>query len=298
MDWRDKAKPLDMDKVRTTIRQLYRDWSVEGAPERAKCYDPVLSDLSEIFMASADKSMIKILVPGAGLGRLVHEICKMGYTVEGNELSYHQLITSHWVLNVMQPKERFKLYPFALTFSNNISIEHQLKAVEVPDVHPGMDLENSSFVSGSPALERMTMTAADFIVLYGKDGYRNTFDAVVTVFFVDTAPNVFRYIEVIYNCLRDGGTWINLGPLLWHFEERGPSDQLPSQFEGGNSPSGIGEPGSVELTDEELLLLVERMGFQIERHEIRMDGAGYIQNPESMFQNSYRVSHWMARKAV
>ena len=298
MDWRDKAKPSDMDKACTTIRQLYRDWSADGAAERKRCYDPVLHDLSKVFMATPNKSMIKVLVPGAGLGRLVHEICNKGYTVEGNELSYHQLITSHWVLNVIQPGERFNLYPFALTFSNNISVEHQLKAVKVPDIHPSTELERSSLVLGSPALERMSMTAADFILLYGKESYRNAFDAVVTVFFIDTAPNVFRYIEVIHNCLKDGGTWINLGPLLWHFEAMRPSSPAGGQGKAGRGPLGIGEPGGVELTDEELLLLVEKMGFHIESQEIRTDEAGYIQNPESMIQNMYRVSHWIARKVA
>ena len=298
MDWRDQARPSDMDKARTTIRQLYRDWSADGAIERQKCYDPVLHDLSEVFKATPDKSRIKLLVPGAGLGRLVYEICNLGYSVEGNELSYHQLITSHWVLNVIQPGEVSDLFPFALTFSNNISIEHQLKAVKVPDVHPRTELEKSGLDLRSPALERMSMTAADFTLLYGKESYRNTFDAVVTVFFVDTAPNVLRYIEVIHNCLKNGGTWINLGPLLWHFEERGPSSSSASQGQGEKDQSGVGEPGSVELTDEELLLLVEKMGFRVEKHEIRTDEAGYIQNPESMIQNIYRVSHWMARKVA
>lgn len=36
-------------------------------------------------------------------------------------------------------------------------------------------------------------------------------DAIVTCFFIDTAPNVFEYIETIYRLLRPGGYWINLG---------------------------------------------------------------------------------------
>ena len=59
---------------------------------------------------------------------------------------------------------------------------------------------------------------------------------------------------------------------------------------------GVEEPGSVELSNEELLLLLERMGFEIVHHEIRQDGAGYIQNPESLLQNIYKVTHWIAKK--
>jgi hypothetical protein len=58
---------------------------------------------------------------------------------------------------------------------------------------------------------------------------------------------------------------------------------------------GIADPGTVELADDEVLALVERFGFRIERRESGID-AGYIQDPSSMLQSLYRVSHWVARK--
>ena len=236
-------------------------------------------------------------MPGAGLGRLVFELCRAGFTIEGNEISYHQLIASNWILNHTEG-QRFDLYPFALDFSNVISRAHQLKKVRIPDVHPGSILGNTFGDAASNAADRMTMTAADFIVLYGDDEHKNTFNAVVTVFFIDTAPNLIRYIETIHNCLQDGGVWINLGPLLWHFADRAPSEehhanktQLPRE------KTGIEAPGAFELTDEEVMQLVKKCGFDIEKHEINGNGeAGYIQNPESMLQNLYRTSHWIARK--
>lgn len=45
-------------------------------------------------------------------------------------------------------------------------------------------------------------------------------DAVLTCFFIDTAQNIVTYIETIATLLREGGVWINLGPLLYHFEVR------------------------------------------------------------------------------
>ena len=45
-------------------------------------------------------------------------------------------------------------------------------------------------------------------------------DAVLTCFFIDTAQNIVSYIETIARLLREGGVWINLGPLLFHFEVR------------------------------------------------------------------------------
>ena len=298
MDWRNKATPPDMDKVRTTIRQLYRDWSAEGSSERRSSYEPVLRDLSQVFGDTSNLSAVKVLVPGAGLGRLVFEICKLGYDVEGNELSYHQLMVSNWILNDVGRDERFDLYPFAINFSNNLNFENQLKAVKVPDVHPGMELDKISVGSSVHAFERMNMTAGDFVQVYNRDEHKGAFDAVVTVFFTDTAPNVIRYIQVIYHCLKAGGVWINLGPLLWHFEERGISNHAATEKEGSTSHAGIEEPGSVELTNEELLLLVEKMGLDVEKHEVRTEDAGYIQDPQSMLYNVYRVIHWIARKSM
>ena len=296
-DWRNAAQASDIDKARSTIRQLYRDWSHEGAAERQACYDPVIRDVVGAFWHSPSKHDVKILVPGAGLGRLVFELCRMGYTVEGNEISYHQLIASNWVLNHAVKGRQLDLYPFALDFSNVVSRDHQLKKVKVPDVHPGSALEDVFGHTTAKAVDRMSMTAADFVVLYGDEEHKETFNAVVTVYFIDTAPNLIRYIETVRNCLQDGGLWINLGPLLWHFADRAPSEEIHSKrAEGSREKTGIEEPGAFELTDEEVLILVEKMGFDIEKREIGHGGVGYIQNPESMLQNVYRTSHWIAKK--
>ena len=296
-DWRDTAKPSDVDKARSTIRQLYRDWSQEGSAERKACYDPVIQDVVKAFWHSPSKNDIKVLVPGAGLGRLVFELCRRGFTVEGNEISYHQLIASNWVLNHTIKGQQFDLYPFALDFSNVISREHQLKKVTVPDVHPGSALDDIDGHTTVNAADRMSMTGADFVVLYGDEDHKDVFDAVVTVYFIDTAPNLIKYVETIRNCLQDGGLWMNLGPLLWHFADRAPSEVHTSKsLKESCEKIGIEEPGGFELTDEEVLILVESMGFDIEGREIRSDGLGYIQNPESMLHNVYRTSHWVARK--
>ena len=297
IDWRNTAKPSDIDKARSTIRQLYRDWSHEGSAERKACYDPVIHDVVKAFWHFPRKPNVKILVPGAGLGRLVFELCRRGYTVQGNEISYHQLIASNWVLNHTVKGQQFDLYPFALEFSNVVNRVHQLRKVKVPDVHPGSALEDVFGHVTANAADRMSMTAADFLVLYGDEEHKDMFNAVVTVYFIDTAPNLIRYIETIHNCLQDDGLWINLGPLLWHFADRAPSEEHHSARNGGPPEKfGIEQPGAFELTDEEVLMLVESMGFDIEKREIGDGGAGYIQNPESMLQNIYRTSHWIAKK--
>lgn len=35
----------DQEKVQATIRQLVRDWSVEGSEERKTCYQPIIDEI-------------------------------------------------------------------------------------------------------------------------------------------------------------------------------------------------------------------------------------------------------------
>ncbi|KAL3463228.1 N2227-like protein-domain-containing protein [Aspergillus heterothallicus] len=295
-NWHGVATSSDVNKAHSTIRQFYRDWSEEGQAERDVCYGPVLEDLRNAFSERlAAGENIKVLVPGAGLGRLVFEICRAGFDAEGNEISYHQLLASSWILNHTRGAKSCRLFPFALHFSNIQSRKQQLQQVLIPDVHPGATMREAQENSDIP-FGNMSMSAADFAVLYSNPSQRGAFNAVATVFFIDTAPNLIRYIEAIHNCLKSGGLWINVGPLLWHFEDghqrshSGASDNAPNK--------GIGEPGNVELTEEEVYYLIERMGFtlvEIQRTEDRPE-VGYIQDPNSMLRSMYRPVHWIARR--
>ena len=300
-DWKGTATPSDMDKARSTIRQLYRDWTAEGAAERTASFGPILDALSRSssHLDPSQRGRVKVLVPGAGLGRLVFEINCAGYDVEGNEISYHQLFASNWVLNHTRSAGQFELYPWALGFSNHTHRAHQLQCLHVPDVLPGAALDEASAALGAEvhAYERMAMSAGDFCVLYKGDEYAACFDAVATCFFVDTAPNLIAYVETVRHCLRPGGVWINLGPLLWHLESAPPPGSKKStertSFE---TNQGIGEAGSFELADEEVVLLLQHYGFEIVEHKATGLESGYIQDPRSMLQNTYRPSSWVARK--
>ena len=159
------------------------------------------------------------------------------------------------------------------------------------------------------------MATGDFTVIYSDDEHAATYDAVATVFFIDTAPNLVRYIETIHHCLKPGGVWINLGPLLWHFEDSGPvtrtidddninaeescptdEHEPPTTSTSSNRNLGIASAGTVELTHDEILSLITSSGFSISPSSSTTSETGYIQDPTSMLQNTYRVVHWVARK--
>lgn len=138
-DWQDKATPSDLEKARSTLRQFFRDWSAEGATEREACYGPIIRALKKEREARSG-SKLRVLVPGAGLGRLVFDLCCAGFDTEGNEISYHQLIASSYILNHSPGATAHTLYPWVHSFSNHKSRANHLRSVKVPDIHPGTAL--------------------------------------------------------------------------------------------------------------------------------------------------------------
>jgi carnosine N-methyltransferase len=304
--WQGPVNHVDQEKAHSTLRQLYRDWSAEGKPERDACYRPVLRALDEEFghIPDNEKGRIKVLVPGSGLSRSTLEIAHKGYTAMGLEISYHQIIASLHMLNFVIKSEQWELYPWAHDSSNHLSRKDQLQCVRIPDIHPAMEAMEASIGKDTPFSERFGLSSADFCVEYIKEEYMEMYDAVTTIFFIDTAPNFLRYVESVFNCLKDGGVWINLGPLKWHFEGNPPGSKEKSHKpdrisdSGEDEDKGIAEPGSVEFTNDEILLLLENLGFVVEKQEVMTLESGYISNPNSMWVGTYRPSFWIARKCV
>lgn len=94
------ASPHQFSKVASTLHQLVRDWSEEGAPERELCYTPLLDELVvRLPVTPSNKNKQRVLVPGSGLGRLAFEIACRGYVTQGNEFAYHMLLTGSVCLN-------------------------------------------------------------------------------------------------------------------------------------------------------------------------------------------------------
>jgi carnosine N-methyltransferase len=175
--WRGKATSLDLEKARSTLRQFYRDWSEHGMAEREVCYQPVLEALKEERLARSGTRM-RVLVPGAGLARLVFDLCCAGFDTEGNEISYHQLLASSYILNHCPDSRAHRLFPWVHSFSNHRNRANHLKSVEIPDLHP------STTLGGIERAGEMSMSASDFLLLYGDQSHKDTFDAVATVFFL------------------------------------------------------------------------------------------------------------------
>jgi hypothetical protein len=63
-------------RARAALRHFVRDWSAEGAGERASAFDSILDVLRDV--PPAQRAGMRVLVPGCGLGRLAWEISELG----------------------------------------------------------------------------------------------------------------------------------------------------------------------------------------------------------------------------
>ncbi|KAM6363037.1 carnosine N-methyltransferase [Pluvialis apricaria] len=266
-DGRGKITPastFDMDKLKSTLKQFVRDWSEEGKPERDSCYQPIISEIVKNFPKERwDFSKVNILVPGAGLGRLAWEIAMLGYACQGNEWSLFMLFSSNFVLNRCSEINSCKLYPWIHQFSNNRRSADQIRPIYFPDVDP------HSLPSGS----NFSMTAGDFQEIYSEC---NTWDCIATCFFIDTAHNVIDYIDTIWKILKPGGIWINVGPLLYHFEN-------------------LGNELSIELSYEDIKNVILQYGFHMEVEKESVLST-YTVNELSMMKYYYECVLFVVRK--
>ncbi|EMD36969.1 hypothetical protein CERSUDRAFT_106004 [Gelatoporia subvermispora B] len=265
----------DMDKLRSTLKQFVRDWSREGEAEREASYKPMKDALLEHFkdIPVEERGNLRVLVPGAGLGRLAWDVAKLGFSCQGNEFSHYMLLASYFVLNMTNEIEEHVFYPYVHSFSNLPNNAAMLRASAIPDVLP------STLPSGS----NFSLVAGDFEEIYGADDNEGEpeagkWDAIMTCFFIDTAKNIVNYLRIIHRILAPGGVWINLGPLLWHWENNTTNDP------------------SVELTLEEVKDLARKIGFIIS--DERTIDATYTNNTRSMLGYMYHAAFWTATKAA
>ena len=163
----EKIKPSDVYKMRSTLKSLMREWSIEGASERQSAYTPIIEEVDSYFAEQGRKPFdpqsgerISVLNPGCGLGRLVFEFAVKGYRSQGNEFAYFMLLPSNFILNQTESAEQFEIYPFIHCFSNLRKVENAFQKIMVPDVCP-----NQVFVHDHSQFD-FSMTAGEFIDVY------------------------------------------------------------------------------------------------------------------------------------
>lgn len=139
------------------------------------------------------------------MGRLAYDIYSHGFTVEANELSP---VMSSVANAILQQNVSGTFHPFVLDrMQNEVDSERRYDSAEFPDT-----VIQSSSSSSSASL---SFTIGDFVGDYYWDRQLE-FASIVTCFFIDTATNIYEYIEIMKTLLKPNGLWINVGPVQWH----------------------------------------------------------------------------------
>lgn len=144
------------------------------------------------------------------------------------------ILTSSFILNEVQEANSLSIAPNIHSFVNSLTERELYQEVSIPDVCPSNHI---------PEGVDFSMATGEFLIVYKEDF--ECWDAVVTCFFIDTAHNVLDYLEKIWEMLKPGGLWINIGPLLYHYSDS-PGEQ------------------SIELTWDQLKHFSQEQGFVFE----------------------------------
>lgn len=256
---------LDKEKVIGTLKQMHREWSAEGARDRNVCFGLILDELQKRFPNVDERPHTTVLVPGCGLGRLPFEIAALGFDSQGNEVSYHMIFASCLLLNFVNSRNMFRVYPFIHSYANHRVVASQTQPILIPDVNP-------QILTELPGC--MSMASGSFDDIYPGNVRKN---AICTVFFIDTSPNIFKTLKTIYNTLEDDGVWINFGPLLWHFED---------------SEDDCG----LELSLDQVISAAELTGFEFVERKSNI-ACSYTRNGhDSLGGYEYSCEYWVAKK--
>ena len=220
------------------LQLLVREWGQEGQEERSKSITPVIQELKNYYdyenKTLMDKG-VNVLVIGAKFGRVVYELAKLGYNVEGNERTYLYLLVANYLFNYSK-KNEMCVCPRISSFCSSFTEQSVTKKHSIPDVDICSDLKNVK-------KDAIKITKRHFEIEYADK--KDLFDCVVTVFGTDETKNMINFTEMVHNVLKKGGVWINLGGLNSVFSEYGGFD----------------------LTWEEWKHVILKSGFDIKREE-------------------------------
>jgi carnosine N-methyltransferase len=327
-----------MHRNQAVLHSLVREWSSEGAEEREQCFAPIMEQLATHLPVNAPGSVLagatdtnykyKVLVPGCGLGRLPIEIAARGYCCQGNEFSVYMILASNYMLNGNLAADHHTIHPWADKICNVVAAADPVMPVQVPDRTANAILSTRFEGTGVEPPEdgdlpfpKFSFAAGDFVQLYGAASHAGQWDCVVTCFFLDTAPVVMEYIETIHRMLRSGGIWINMGPLLYHWQadvanhNQQQDHQAQSKKGGKGSGKGKGKgkgnngqsqppdddgsderyQQSVELSYEEVKHVVQGFGFRYLHEELGRP-CYYSQDRRSMMNTLYSTALFTVKK--
>lgn len=155
----------DVYKLRSTLRQVVREWTREGKAEREAAFLPLIKLVEQDFPQRPARPDVKVLCPvgladqGSGLGRLPFEFVCRGFSAEGNEFSYFMLLTSNYIMNDLDEQDSCRIAPNIHSLCNKLSAEHIFQYYSFPDVTLSKEVDPKASFS---------MVAGEFVEVYGE----------------------------------------------------------------------------------------------------------------------------------
>ncbi|KAJ5957729.1 hypothetical protein N7501_012008 [Penicillium viridicatum] len=261
-----QQRSADKSSVSQGMKHFVRDWADEGHEEREQSFGCILKSISQ--MPRTKDKPLRVLLPGSGLGRLAHEVEKLGdFEVTMNEWSMYMNLAYRYVSSLSVPNS-VSFHPYIDWWSHQPTTDDLQRSVTFPNeaIHPSSVL----------------LMEGDFTTVFAE--HTGQYDIIVTLFFIDTARNLVTYLETIHRLLRPGGRWVNLGPLLY-----------------GTAPF-------VQLSLDEIVTLSESMGFDFQETDptigdvtlpnlpVRGLEVAYGRNGRGLNKNAYQAQYWEAVK--
>lgn len=215
--------PSSYDSCEQILFHLHRDWGSTSGSKlvRKNFYGAVLAAVNRFVLDNQGGSDAAILCPGSGLGRLAVEMAALGLTVEANECSNLMAAVFHGLLLRFSQASSASLpaqfYPFlAGPMMDEWRFDRRLDGSQLPGKDADGVLSYLQSVPQRDSPASLTLQLGSFVDVYSHPNYGAKFDAVTTCFFIDTSADLVQTVAVISHALREGGIWINLGPLHYH----------------------------------------------------------------------------------
>jgi hypothetical protein len=240
-------------RVRVLPWVVAREWGNDPGlvEERNEMLQPILEAVKSYFPQPG----AKILVPGSSCGRMLYELAALGHQPTGIEFDALRLLCSAHVFQAHETKSTIR--PFVLETCNRLHAEDNTREVSIPDIPIDTSIISKITVNGTEFFEAVAGIE------------ESEYDCIVTSFFIDTITDVEKYISELTRVLKQGGVWINFGPLNFHYPSERIAPQAPKR----------------ELSVEAFLDIIKKSGFEIKDQNIMK--STYLSNRRSMMQTNY-----------
>ena len=193
-------------------------------------------------------------MPGAGIGRLAFDLafaqdeertsdCCTSYPFAVEAMD-NSIVMASAAYHLFHNEEHTKIYPFVSdSLSNEVDTQRRWDSAQIPE-QSVMDQLRSLHSKQPHQRPKLSYTVGDFVTTYSSPSKQGQYGSLVSVFFIDTATNIFEYILTIRHSLRLGGVWINYGPVQWH------------------------QNAQLHPTTNELRDMIEAAGFEVKQWEV------------------------------